>query len=44
MSNQTKKLLFDIATACDEIASFIAGKTRMITCVICNYGVRSSAT
>jgi uncharacterized protein with HEPN domain len=28
MSNQTKKLLFDIATACNEIASFIAGKTR----------------
>ena len=28
MINETKKLLFDIATACNEIESFIADKTQ----------------
>lgn len=27
MTNEVKKLLFDILTACDEISTFIAGKT-----------------
>lgn len=28
MSDKDKKYLFDVLTACDEISSFISGKTR----------------